>query len=447
MATATLTSKLNSRTAAPAFTTPADDFELARRTAEQDFVLLSDGETLRLAGILASEDSTALRKEYAYTLLHRALSPIALLAAREQAGNFVSFSAAHSAALISLWRVVHRWDPKRGMRLSAFVRFTLPVELERERKEAEAISRSDWSHIAVRAAIHEIIQSGHNRPFMTAYSDAQGETLAPLLRRPGLPAPLVLRFPAHTTVSLQAGLTVRIPPEKVENGAGKPQPNPLLSWFSGHKSITVRTFPKPRNWPRKTTRARTGYKVRQLQDAGEAFRSTVFGSKFTSRLMQTRVFSRPPRPIREEDVTPRMVQDVMRQNRKLKGQPFDEQAWSVARIGALMDELYTVTSYDVTIQDDEGDETRLIDFLAAPDQDDEEFPEEEFAPEQVQDAARITERLQKTGLWETAMRIPLHRFLLAYRAGRPGFCTLCSRYGIRVRHATEIMGAIEATLR
>jgi len=425
-----------------------DDFELARHRAENGFLLLTDGDTFKFAGILQNEEASPAQKEAAYTYLSRNLAPLALQAAVKEADKFSSFAAAHSAADIALWKVVSRWDPKKGMKLSFFVQSTLPVELERERKEAEAVSRTEWIHIAVKTAMNEITENGYNKLYMTAYSDAQGDTVTLKARTAGTPPTLTLAFPDTTTVTRTAGITVRVPPEKFEGSNGQTLPNLLLSWLNHRKANVSKTFnPRTRNWPRITARAKTGYKLTEIQSFGHEFSKSTLGTKLTSRLMQSRIFARPPRPIRQEDVTPRMVQDVMKQNRKLKNMPFDEKAWSLARIADIMYDLHTVTSYNAVITDSEGDTTQLLEFIAAPEQDDDVIPEDEFDTEELSDASRIAEHLMKSGLWELALSIPLKKFLTAHRAGHPGFCTLCSRYGIRVKHALSIVKAIEATLR
>lgn len=452
-----LSSKIRSFNPAP-ITAQADAFELARARVERDFVVLTDGETLKLTHLLHDEEVSPRQKENAYALLHRAAAPLALLAARDNASKFQSFEAAHSAAEIALWTTLRRWDPKKGMRLSTFVRLTLPVELERERKASEVIDRMNWAEITLKAAMHVITETGHNRLFLTNYTDAEGTVT--VHRLAGKAPQFTLAFPLHATVTYlttaQGNLIEKRATEATER-------NPMLAWFTNMKATTVKTFStRTRNWPRKQDRSKTGYKLSAIQKAGEDFITSTFGTKLTSRLMRARVFHKPFRPIRQDEITPRMLQDVMRRDRVMKQQPFDEKAWSITRIADLMQQLHTVTSYDIALSDDEGDETRLLDFIAAPEHDEDDTEIETLQDEngeeqdvikprfnegQLDDSQRITERLQASGLWEMAMNIPLKKFLNAYDAGRPGFCTLCSRYGIRVKHGLQIVRAIEATLR
>ena len=478
----TLTAKLEAFTASP-ITTQADSFELARARAERDFTVLTDAESIRLAGILSNEEATPKLREQAYNLLHAALGPIALLAARDNADRFQSFEAVHNAAEIALWTVVKRWDAKRGMKLSSFVRIMLPIELERERKEQEVVDRTDWAEIAVKAAIQAITNTGHNRLFLTGYSDAEGLTKVIARKTQQQPAQLFLQFQPFATVTYlttvngnliserapmtaQEMLNVEVIKKGYKTTESKtvdvPVANPMLSWLTNHKTNIIKfTFGYTSNWPRKTAKAKTGYKLAFLQESGNQFQQSVLGIKLTSRLMRAKVFNKPFKPIREDDVTPRMIQDIMRRDRQNKDQKFDEKAWTVGKIGFLMEQLHQVTSYDAVITDDEGDETRYSDFLAASERDDEEREIEtiqvdgeemdivkpRFNDDELHDAKYITERLQNSGLWDIAMTIPLAKFLNAHHAGRPGFCTLCSRYGIRVKHALQIVKVIDASLR
>lgn len=436
-------------------TAQADSFELARARVEREFLLLTDGETLKLAGLLRNEEAPKKQREAAYTALHRATAPIALAMAVKEAQRFPSFDAAHAAAELALWTTVKRWDPKRGMKLSKFLSLTLPGELDRERKANEVIDRVAWAEIAVKAAISAITETGRNRLFLNLYSDAEGLTNVSKGQR-------TLTFHSQATVKYietRHGLAIAGPLTTDDQGG----PNPLIQWFTHSKANTSKVFAtRTRNWPRVTAKAKTGYKLSEIQTAGEEFTSSVFGTKHTSRLMRAKVFNKPFRPIREDEVTPRMIQAIMRRDRLTKQQVFDEKAWSIDKIALLLEQLHTVTSYDITISDDEGDETRLQDFLAAPEKDDEQ-PEIEtiqdengeemdvvkprFNDDELNDAQYIAERLQASGLWELAMNLPLHKFLSAHDAGRPGFCTLCSRYGIRVKHALQIVKVIQASLR
>lgn len=477
----TLSTKLARFNPAPIHT-QADSFELARARAEREFTVLSDRDSIRLAGVLQNVESSPRLQELAYDALHRAVAPLSLLAARDSADRFQNFDAAYNAAEIATWTLLKRWDARKGMKLSAFLRHMLPVELEKQRKEVEVIDPSNWAELSIKATISAITLTGHNRLFLTGYSDSEGIAVSSK-RVAGQRPRLSLTFRAHATVTYMETIkgnliTARTPMTttalkdvEVVKGGKKtvvrkevelPQSNPMLTWLTDRKTNTLKfQFRTTRNWPRKTAKAITGYKLAFIQEAGSQFRASVFGNKFTSRLMQRKVFHKPFRPIREENVTPRMIQDMMRKDRETKSQPFDERAWSITKIGYLMEQLHQVTSYDAVITDDEGDSIRYSDFLAAPEQecDDREIEtiqvgDEEmdiikpsFDEQELDDARYITERLQESGLWDIAMNLPLQKFLAAHHAGRPGFCTLCSRYGVRVKHALQIVKCIDASLR
>lgn len=451
---ATLSEKIRSSFNPAPLTGPADSFELARTRVERDFLLLTDAETMKLAGLLKNEEASPRQREAAYAALHRATAPIALATAVREAHRFETFETAQAAAELALWTTVRRWEPTRGMKLNRFIALTLPVELERERRASAVIDRVSWSEIALKAAIHDITETGRNRPFLNLYSDTEGTAVTVKGKRS-------LTFPVAATVQY-----IDTPHGRAIAGPlaqdSKDELNPLYAWTTHTKVNTRKVFTdRTRNWPRKQARSKTGYKLTELQDHHAAFTDSTFGTKLTSRLMRARVFHKPYRPIREDEITPRMIQAVMRRDRLKKAQKLDEATWSIPRIAALLETLHTVTSYDIALTDDEGDETSLLEFIAAPERDD-DLPEidtihengEEydvikprFNEDELNDAAYITERLQASGLWELAMNLPLDKFIRAHDAGRPGFCTLCSRYGIRVSHALQIVKVIQASLR
>lgn len=495
----------------------ADSFELARRDVKIGFILLSDEQTLELAAVLGNEELDPEERQEAFELLFRASRAEALLAAATTTRAFESFESAWTGAQVALSVAIRRWDPRKGMRFLAYVRAILPSELEKERKEAALLDDQDWSGKAVAASIGTIVDDGHNRPWTSRYMDVQGNLKELPSRRP------TLEFPEFTSVTRDAqGRIVTLEPatttevrEVTRRVKGKtirefkevhvPVANPMLAWMTQRKANTMKAFKaRTRNWPRKQTRSKTGYHLKEIETAGFAFRRSVLGTKFTSRLMRRLVFLKPFRPLRRDDVSPRMVQQAMRRHRTLNETAFDERKWSVGRIASIMESLAHVTSYDELLVDDEGDGTRKSDLMAAPQPEvddyeqacerlitfgvqaglsfrtpvaallaDNDLPEgllkdialvtqgqprvtlaqidrestPEFDAEQLEDAQYITERLQKSGLWELALSIPTHKFLAAYHAGRPGFCTLCSRYGVRVKHAIQIMKAIDAILR
>ena len=510
-----------------------DPLQAARYEVTKDFVTLTDKQAIKLSKVLNDPETDKKTRNQVFELLFRATAPEALVLAAQEAEKFHNFDAAWASGRRALWKALERWDPTKGMRLLTFVRAVLPPEFERDHREQDIHDQEDRVGTSVSSSMATILDGGHNRPWTTHYSDTQGQLLTIQPReinawgRVAQPAVVVLQFPEFTTVSWEmtkkGNRIVSVLPQTrsqvqnvVKTVRGRqiselkeiqlPVANPMQDWMTNSKTDQrkVKVFnSKTRNWPRKQDRSKTGYKVSELVLTQQAFDETVLGTKFTSRLMQRLVFLKPFKPIRDEDITPRMVQMAIRRHRTLSQQVFDERTWSLPKIGQIMEGLKLITSYDEVISDDEGDTTRKSDFLAAPDVDmpdeftqavelvdayvtvhgldrqqplvtllerdltpelvnavavlakgrprvvidDATVDQAEYAPEQFADAARISDKLMKSGLWEIATSIPLHKFLLAYLAGRPGFCTLCSRYGIRVKFALQIVELVEAGLR
>ncbi|KQR21873.1 hypothetical protein [Deinococcus sp. Leaf326] len=512
-----------------------DPFQAAQYEVRKDLVFLTDKQAIELSKVLNDPETDKRTRNEVFELLFRTTAPEALKLAVQEAEKFHNFDAAWATGRRALWKALERWDPTRGMRLLTFVRAVLPPEFERDYKEQDIHDQEDRVGTSVSSSIATILDGGQNRPWTTHYSDTQGQllTIQPReINEWGMvtqEAMVVLQFPEHTTVSWEmtkkGNRIVSVLPQTrshvqnvVKTVRGRqiselkevqlPISNPMQEWMTQSKTDQsgAKFFnPKTRNWPRKQDRSKTGYKVSELALTQQAFDETVLGTKFTSRLMQRLVFLKPFKPIRDEDITPRMVQMAIRRHRTLSQQVFDARTWSLPKIGQIMEGLKMITSYDEVISDDAGDTTRKSDFLAAPDVD---MPDEfaqavelvdayvtvhgldrtqplatllgrdltpalvnaiavlakgrprividdaivdqaEYAPEQFADAARISEKLMKSGLWEIATSIPLHKFLLAHRTKAAGaeFCALCSNYGVRVKFALQIVELVEAGLR
>ena len=434
-------------------TTQADSFELARMESCKELLLLSDAQCIKYVSALDEEtDFNPADRQEAYSRLHRAFSPLALQAAVNATRKVSApgFDACLSSAHIALWLVVKRWNPAKGMKLSRFINLMLPVELDRQIKDEELISRTEWKRIAVSTVIEMLLSQGANQPYLTWYADTQLEVIGKRL----------MAFPTFTSVTSTTTrhgqlMTLRTPDttssESVVNGKRKviqtPVANPMLSWQNSKAALPKAFLNRRLNTPRKTKRSTTGFKVSELMSArSELHRQLRAHPLLTSSLMKSRLFARPARPLRRDDITPRMVQDAMRQHRRDTGAAFDEKAWSTHAIATLMDELYREVSLDAPVLADGEHTASLADFLAAPEQDDDEIPEMEFSFDELADASDIVVSLQTSGLWEIALSIPLHKFLKAFRISRAAFCTLASSYGIRVRHAILICQTIEARL-
>lgn len=440
-------------------TTQADAFELTRLEIEKEFVLLNDAQVIKYVTAIAedSEFSNDDRDE-AYSRLHRAHAPLALQAAvaATKKQSSPGLEVAYSCAMISLWKVIKRWDPTKGIKLSSFVSLMLPIELGREIREEELVNRNEWKRISVSKTVETILSQAGNQPYLTWYADAQLEFTAKNL----------MAFPDHTSVTSiitvhGARMTLRTPDftERQDVIKGKlkvikvPVVNPMLTWITESKALTVKIFStqrfnKPRTDHRK--RAQTGFKIQEMLDARLELHSQLQSHpKLTSTFMKSRIFARPARPLRRDDITPRMIQDAMRKHRREIDSAFDEKAWSIFQIAELMNELYNVVSLDAPVSSDTEQHATLADFMAAPElfDADDEILEDEFDVDELTDASEIVASLQKSGLWEVALQMPLHKFLNAHRAHRAGFCILCSRYGLRVKHALQVVQVIEAHLR
>jgi len=434
--------------------TQADAFELARQEIVKEFLILNDAQVIKYVTAI-KEDSEFSKKDQdeAYSRLHRAYAPLALQAAvaatRKQSNP--GLEVAHSCAQISLWKVIKRWDPTKGIKLSSFVSLMLPIELDREIREEELVNRSEWKRISVSTTLENLLEHAGNQPYLTWYADAQLEVTAKNL----------MAFPEYTSVTRTgAQMTLRTPDctERQEVIKGKlkvikvPVANPMLTWITDSKApatkvFSTKRFNKPRTDHRK--RAQTGFKIQEMIAARlEVLSQLQKHPKLTSTFMKSKIFARPARPLRRDDITPRMIQDAMRKNRRELGSAFDEKAWSIFQISELMHELYNVVSLDAPVSSDTESNATLADFMSAPEMfdADDEIPEDEFDFDELADASEIVASLQKSGLWEVALQMPLHKFLNAHRAHRAGFCTLCSRYGLRVKHALQVVQVIEAHL-
>ncbi|MFC5849155.1 hypothetical protein [Deinococcus petrolearius] len=512
-----------------------DPFQAARYEVTKNLVFLTDKQAIELSKVMNDPEADKDTREEVFELLFRATAPEALMLAVQEAEKFHNFDAAWASGRRALWKALERWDPTKGMRLLTFVRAVLPPEFERDYKEQDIHDQEDRVGTSVSSSMATILDGGHNRPWTTHYSDTQGQLLTIQPRKTNTwgmvtqPAVVVLQFPEFTTVGWEmtkkGHRIVSVLPQTrsqvqnvVKTVRGRqiselkeiqmPVANPMQAWMTQSKTdqSKAKVFnSKTRNWPRKQDRSKTGYKVSELVLTQQAFDETVLGTKFTSRLMQRLVFLKPFKPIRDEDITPRMIQMAIRRHRTLHQQVFDERTWSLPKIGQIMENLKLITSYDEVISDDEGDTTRKSDFLAAPEQDapdeftqavelvdayvtvhglDRQQPlatllgrdltpelvdaiavlakgrprvviddavadQAEYAPEQFADATRISDKLMKSGLWEIATSIPLHKFLRAHRKNAAGaeFCMLCSNYGVRVKFALQIVELVEAGLR
>lgn len=493
-----------------------DPFQQAKRLVERELLTPTDKETVEWSRSLHDDDKSTAAKKNNHTFLMRATAPLALDVATKLAKKCASFEEAWSFSLAALGELTARWDPAKGLRLSSFIMACLPLEAEKERQEAVLGDAQDWKAASVESVINRILDGEFNQPWTTWYSDCQLSQAKIFCSEGENPETLTgWEYPENATVTYDSegrivnGLpmmttvkrTVPVRGKMVTKEVKEPvfNPMPLVSRFmatkSSRKAFTSKGLNKPRTWKR----AKTGIQASVIEAAGKEFAQNLATyPKLSARDMTAARAKAPLRPLRREEITPRMVQSGMRQYRS-DTQGFDERKWSLFAIASIMERLGKVSSYDVVITNDEGDETRKSDFLEAPEAEEVHpydlakeiilaiFVDEELDPaaqvssllsrndldsttvealsivlaatpritfakleaedspaydaETISATSPLVAELKASGLYELALEIPVQKFL---KAKGTAFFTLCSKYGVRVKHARLLVDMVTA---